>query len=160
MDRLGQEQGPRARLQSDVFRPPAGSQWPHFEPPRRRHPAVLDRPRHRLPPDRRRDGPGARFRLRHKRLDSRRHRKTCPSTGERRANGSANRSTRIFAEKLDPRHNLDAVESKLFGIGSESYVVGSHEFYLGYAIKHGVLLCLDSGHFHPTESVPTKSPPC
>ena len=41
----------------------------------------------------------------------------------------------IFAEKLDPRHNLDAVESKLFGIGSESYVVGSHEFYLGYAIE-------------------------
>ena len=40
----------------------------------------------------------------------------------------------IFAEPLDPRHHLDAVESKLFGIGSESYVVGSHEFYLGYAI--------------------------
>jgi L-rhamnose isomerase len=62
----------------------------------------------------------------------------------------------IFAEKLDPRHNLDAVESKLFGIGSESYVVGSHEFYLGYAIERGVLLCLDSGHFHPTESVADK----
>jgi L-rhamnose isomerase len=62
----------------------------------------------------------------------------------------------IFAEKLDPRHNLDAVESKLFGIGSESYVVGSHEFYLGYAIARGVLLCLDSGHFHPTESVADK----
>lgn len=62
----------------------------------------------------------------------------------------------IFAEKLDPRHNLDAVESKLFGIGSESYVVGSHEFYLGYAIENKVLLCLDSGHFHPTESVADK----
>ncbi|HJQ79457.1 MAG TPA: L-rhamnose isomerase [Lacipirellulaceae bacterium] len=62
----------------------------------------------------------------------------------------------IFAEKLDPRHNLDSVESKLFGIGSESYVVGSHEFYLGYAIERGVLLCLDSGHFHPTESVADK----
>jgi L-rhamnose isomerase len=62
----------------------------------------------------------------------------------------------IFAEKLDPRHNLDAVESKLFGIGSESYVVGSHEFYLGYAIKRDVLLCLDAGHFHPTESVADK----
>jgi L-rhamnose isomerase len=62
----------------------------------------------------------------------------------------------IFAEKLDPRHNLDAVESKLFGIGSESYVVGSHEFYLGYAIERGVLLCLDAGHFHPTESVADK----
>jgi L-rhamnose isomerase len=62
----------------------------------------------------------------------------------------------IFAEKLDPRHNLDAVESKLFGIGSESYVVGTHEFYLGYAIQRKVLLCLDSGHFHPTESVADK----
>ncbi len=62
----------------------------------------------------------------------------------------------IFAEPLDPRHHLDAVESKLFGIGSESYVVGSHEFYLGYAIKHRKLLCLDSGHFHPTEGIADK----
>jgi len=62
----------------------------------------------------------------------------------------------IFAEPLDPSHNLDAVESKLFGIGSESYVVGSHEFYLGYAISRGKLLCLDAGHFHPTETIPDK----
>lgn len=62
----------------------------------------------------------------------------------------------VFAEKLDPRHNLDAVESKLFGIGSESYVVGSHEFYMGYAQQHGKLLCLDSGHFHPTETIADK----
>lgn len=62
----------------------------------------------------------------------------------------------IFAEALDPAHLLDAVESKLFGIGSESYVVGSHEFYLGYAILHRKLLCLDAGHFHPTETVSDK----
>ena len=62
----------------------------------------------------------------------------------------------ILAEPIDARHNLDAVESKLFGIGSESYVVGSHEFYLGYAIQNGVLLCLDSGHFHPTEVISDK----
>lgn len=62
----------------------------------------------------------------------------------------------IFAEKINPAHHLDAVESKLFGIGSETYVVGSHEFYLGYALKKGVLLCLDMGHFHPTESVADK----
>jgi L-rhamnose isomerase len=62
----------------------------------------------------------------------------------------------ILAEKLDPRHSLDAVEGKLFGLGSESYVVGSHEFYLGYAIAHGVLLCLDSGHYHPTETIADK----
>jgi len=62
----------------------------------------------------------------------------------------------IFAEQIDPKHNLDAVESKLFGIGSESYVVGSHEFYLGYAIANGKLLCLDSGHFHPTETISDK----
>jgi L-rhamnose isomerase len=62
----------------------------------------------------------------------------------------------IFAERLDPRFHLDAVESKLFGIGSESYVAGSHEFYLGYAIANKTLLCLDSGHFHPTEGIADK----
>jgi len=62
----------------------------------------------------------------------------------------------IFADKIDPRYNLDAVESKLFGLGSESYVVGSHEFYLGYAISNQKLLCLDSGHFHPTEQIADK----
>jgi L-rhamnose isomerase len=62
----------------------------------------------------------------------------------------------IFAEPLDPQHNLDAVESKLFGLGSECYVVGSHEFYLGYAIKNRKLLCLDAGHFHPTEVISDK----
>jgi L-rhamnose isomerase len=62
----------------------------------------------------------------------------------------------VFAKTLDPRYNLDAVESKLFGLGSESYVVGSHEFYLGYAVANGVLLCLDSGHFHPTETIYDK----
>jgi L-rhamnose isomerase len=62
----------------------------------------------------------------------------------------------LFAETLDPRFHLDAVESKLFGIGSESYVVGSHEFYMGYAIQNRKLLCLDSGHFHPTENLADK----
>ncbi len=62
----------------------------------------------------------------------------------------------IFAEKIEPQWHLDAVESKLFGIGSESYVPGSHEFYLGYAIKNQKLLCLDAGHFHPTESLADK----
>lgn len=62
----------------------------------------------------------------------------------------------VFAEPLDAAHNIDAVESKLFGIGSESYVVGSHEFYLGYAVKNGTALCLDAGHFHPTEQLADK----
>ena len=62
----------------------------------------------------------------------------------------------IFSEKLDPAANLDAVESKLFGIGSESYVVGSHEFYMGYAMKNNVAVCLDAGHFHPTEVISNK----
>lgn len=60
----------------------------------------------------------------------------------------------IFATKL--KHNLDAVEPKLFGIGSESYVVGSSEFYLGYAVSRQMALCLDAGHFHPTESIADK----
>ena len=63
---------------------------------------------------------------------------------------------KIFATPIDPRYNLDAVEAKLFGIGSESYVVGSHEFYMGYAMKNNKVLCLDSGHFHPTEVVSDK----
>ncbi len=62
----------------------------------------------------------------------------------------------IFAEPIDPKHNLDAVESKLFGIGAESYTTGSHEFYLGYAIANNKLLCLDAGHFHPTEVISDK----
>ncbi|MCH8119631.1 MAG: L-rhamnose isomerase [Planctomycetes bacterium] len=62
----------------------------------------------------------------------------------------------IFAESMDKTCLLDSVESKLFGIGSESYVVGSHEFYLGYAIENKTLLCLDTGHFHPTEVVSDK----
>ncbi len=62
----------------------------------------------------------------------------------------------IFAEKLDARFHGDAVEGKLFGIGSESYVVGSHEFYLGYAVENRTLLCLDAGHYHPTESIADK----
>ncbi len=63
---------------------------------------------------------------------------------------------KIFSVGLDPQHNLDAVECKLFGLGSESYVVGSHEFYLGYAASRQTLLCLDSGHFHPTETIADK----
>lgn len=62
----------------------------------------------------------------------------------------------VFAEEIDPKLNLDAVECKLFGIGSESYVVGSHEFYMGYAVSRGKLLTLDSGHFHPTEVISDK----
>ncbi len=62
----------------------------------------------------------------------------------------------IFAEEIDPAYNLDAIEGKLFGLGSESYVVGSHEFDLGYAIAKHKLLTLDSGHFHPTESIADK----
>ncbi len=62
----------------------------------------------------------------------------------------------VLKEMLDSKFHRDAVESKLFGIGSESYVVGSHEFYLGYAAKKQVLYCLDSGHFHPTENLADK----
>lgn len=62
----------------------------------------------------------------------------------------------VFAEPLPNAEMLDSVEPKLFGIGSESYVAGSHEFYLGYAVTRQKWLCLDAGHFHPTESVADK----
>ncbi len=68
----------------------------------------------------------------------------------------ANSLDEVFAEPFEPTHLLDAVECKLFGLGSESYVVGSHEFYLGYAIRNKKLLCLDAGHFHPTEVISDK----
>jgi len=62
----------------------------------------------------------------------------------------------IFAEKLPASDEIDAVECKLFGIGSESYVAGSHEFYLGYAVSRQKAVCLDAGHFHPTETLADK----
>ncbi len=62
----------------------------------------------------------------------------------------------ILSEEINSQFIRDSVECKLFGIGSESYVVGSHEFYLGYAITRNKLLCLDSGHFHPTEVISDK----
>jgi len=62
----------------------------------------------------------------------------------------------VFAEKIDPKYNLDSIEGKLFGIGAESYTVGSHEFYLAYAATKGKLVCLDAGHYHPTESLADK----
>ena len=62
----------------------------------------------------------------------------------------------VLADKIDPRYNLDAVEPKLFGIGSESYVVGSMEFYAAYALSRKILLTLDAGHFHPTETISDK----
>jgi L-rhamnose isomerase len=62
----------------------------------------------------------------------------------------------IFAVEYPKEYLKDSIESKLFGIGSEAMVVGSHEFYLGYAIKNHKLICLDNGHFHPTEQVGDK----
>ena len=62
----------------------------------------------------------------------------------------------IIAKRMDKKYHVDSVECKLFGIGSESCVIGSHEFYMGYAIKNGTALTLDSGHFHPTEVISNK----
>jgi L-rhamnose isomerase len=63
---------------------------------------------------------------------------------------------RIFAEPIDPRLQLDAVEAKLFGIGAESYTAGSAEFYMGYAVSRQKVLTLDAGHYHPTEMISEK----
>ena len=62
----------------------------------------------------------------------------------------------MTADSHDRTHMRDALESKLFGIGVEACTVGSHEFYLGYAIRKNMVLCLDMGHFHPTENVADK----
>ena len=63
-----------------------------------------------------------------------------------------------FFEPMDKRYVIDAVESKVFGIGVESYTVGSHEFYMNYAAKNNILCLLDNGHYHPTEKVSDKIP--
>jgi L-rhamnose isomerase len=62
----------------------------------------------------------------------------------------------IFTVPVDPKLNLDSVEGKLFGIGCESYTVGSHEYYLGYAVSRQKLFTLDTGHYHPTETITDK----
>jgi len=62
----------------------------------------------------------------------------------------------ILQEKYPPSVMKDTIEGKLFGIGSEAFVVGSHEFYLSYAIANKVMLTIDTGHFHPTESAGDK----
>jgi L-rhamnose isomerase len=62
----------------------------------------------------------------------------------------------IFKESIPPSLNLDSVEGKLFGIGCESFTVGSHEYYFGYALSRKKLLTLDTGHYHPTETVTDK----
>jgi L-rhamnose isomerase len=63
---------------------------------------------------------------------------------------------KMFAEPIDPKLHLDAVEAKLFGIGAESYTAGSHEYYLAYAVSRQKVLTLDAGHFHPTEVISDK----
>jgi len=63
---------------------------------------------------------------------------------------------RVLAEPMDPACHRDAVEGKLFGLGAESYTVGSNEFYLAYAVSRRIMLCLDAGHFHPTEVISDK----
>jgi len=111
-------------------------------------------------------------------------RKIASALGENQGNPCVNNvwapdgSKDIPADRLSPRQRLrdaldeilsvsygaetitDAVESKLFGIGSEAYVAGSHEFYLGYSAAKKIRLCLDSGHFHPTEALADKISSC
>ncbi|MBS4461842.1 L-rhamnose isomerase [Aerococcaceae bacterium zg-B36] len=59
-------------------------------------------------------------------------------------------------EEINPQYSVDAVEGKVFGMGAESFTVGTHEFYLAYALTRGLLWTIDSGHFHPTEDPADK----
>ena len=63
---------------------------------------------------------------------------------------------KVFEKKYDKKYLVDTLEGKLFGIGTECFVVGSYDYYLAYAIKNNVGICLDSGHFHPTENIADK----
>ncbi len=136
LGRLGQGERPRPGLQPHLLLAPHGRRRLHPGQPRRGHPPVLGRALHRLPQDRRVTSASAlgtpcvtNIWIPDGYKDTPVDRKA-PRELLRRA-----RSTPILAEKIDPRYNLDAVEGKLFGLGSESYVVGSHEFYLGYAVS-------------------------
>lgn len=62
----------------------------------------------------------------------------------------------VLAEEISTEYLKDCLECKLFGIGSESFVTGSHEFYMGYTVKNNMMLTLDAGHFHPTEVISDK----
>ncbi|WP_407465823.1 L-rhamnose isomerase [Megamonas hypermegale] len=62
----------------------------------------------------------------------------------------------IFSVKYDKKNIADSIEGKVFGIGVESYTVGSHEFYMNYAAKNNLMCLLDTGHYHPTEVVSDK----
>lgn len=64
----------------------------------------------------------------------------------------------VFAEKIDSNLLVEAIESKVFGIGAESYTVGSNEFCIAYAAANGKAACLDAGHYHPTEVISDKIP--
>ena len=141
----------RARLQPDLLLHPQGGGRLHPGHPRRGHPPLLDRARHRLPHDRR----GIRPQLGTPCVTNvwiPDGSKDTPVDRKAPASGWPAVARRDLRRADRPAHNRDAVEGKLFGIGSESYVVGSHEFYLGYAVTPQKLLCLDAGHFHPDRS--------
>lgn len=63
---------------------------------------------------------------------------------------------KIFEKKYDKKYLVDTLEGKLFGIGTECFVAGSYDYYLAYALKHDIGICLDSGHYHPTENIADK----
>ncbi len=76
--------------------------------------------------------------------------------GVARRQGRLEAVDEVAGEKFGPAHHIDAGESKLFGIGAESYTVGSNEFYMGYATSRRTALCLAADHFHPTEVISDK----
>lgn len=62
----------------------------------------------------------------------------------------------ILSKKVNKKYSIDALESKLFGLGSEAFVAGSHEFYLNYTAQSDAINTYDMGHFHPTETIHDK----
>ena len=160
VDRLGTRTQARPRLQPDLLRPPARGRRLHPRPAGRRHPPVLDRARHRLPADRRGLRRTHRHALRHQRLDSRRLQGHADRPqGPARAAGAVARRNLRRADRpaAQPRRG----RGKLFGIGSESYVVGSHEFYLGYAVRNRKTALPRRRPLPPDRRRSrTRSPPC
>ncbi len=152
----GRSQGVGLDFNPSYFSHEKASRRIHAGSRRSGHPPVLDRSRHRLPQNRRCDGRRLKAILASTISGCRTASKTRPQVARILANDLPHRWTRFLPNSSSPDHTLDAVECKLFGIGSESYVVGSHEFYMGYAISRNKVLCLDAGHFHPTEVISDK----
>ena len=156
LDRLGEGAGARDRLQPDLLRPPEGRRRLHPGAPRRGRSAGSGSTTGSPAGGSARRSARRSGRPASPTSGSPTARRTRPSTARALASGWRSRSTRSSPSRSTRGSTATPSRASCSASGSESYVVGSHEFYLGYAITRETLLCLDAGHFHPTEVISDK----